>query len=67
MHIKIDQKVATVENLTSCHFEFIRGFWRHLKGSGFVFQIRSIFAKNQQRWFRPGFRPLKIRNLQEVY
>ena len=48
MDTKIDQKVAKVENPTSCHFKFIGGFWRHSKGSGFVFQIRSIFAKKNE-------------------
>ena len=28
---KIEQKVATVKNLTSCQFEFIGRFWRNLK------------------------------------
>ena len=37
MHTKIERKLATAENLISCHFEFRGRFWRDLKGSRVCF------------------------------
>ena len=45
MHIKIEQKVATAENLTSRHFEFRGRFWRDLKGSGVCFSNSIDFCE----------------------
>ena len=45
MHTKIEQKVATVENLISCHFEFRGRFWRDLKGSGVCVSNKIDFCE----------------------
>ena len=45
MHAKIEQKVATVENLISCHFVFRGRFWQDLKGSGVCFSNYIDFCE----------------------
>ena len=53
MHIKIEQKVATVGNLPRVILSLGEDFGEILKVLGFVFRIRSIFAKKSTKLISP--------------